>query len=277
MNGFANDNERLLMVDVPSVGGSADFVSAARRQDQALRELASGQRVNRAADAAAALAISTVLESDRGVLAQAATNVAQGASLAQVAEGGLRQIGEGLTRLRELAAKAQSGALDETGRRAVDSEFQQIREEITAIAQETRFNGESLLDNGDSRRFQAGPEAGDSIELQNSDATAAGLGIEGLETLTLEDAAAALAAVDGAIDQVAEARADLGGSIGRFEQRGQAIASQQEALSAANSSLVDADLAGALSRSLAEGIRAEGEAFARAQANQGLQLALGVL
>lgn len=265
------------MAGISSIGGSANILTNQRSQDQALREVASGSKLSRASDGAALLAISTVLKGDQAVLSQAATNASQGASVAQVADGGLARISDGLTRLRELAAQAGNGAIGDKGREAINVEFKQIRDDITQIAEQTRFNGDSLLDNTDTRNFQVGTQAGDTIALDNVDVTGGTLGIASLEITTAGGAATALASLDSAFDTVTQARADLGGTVSRFEQRGQSIASQQEGLSAANSSLSDADLAGALTRSVSGGILAQGEAYARAQANQQIQLALGVL
>ena len=265
------------MSDIASISGSAGILANQRELSQSLREVASGSRLNSAADGAAELAIATVLSSEDAVLAQAAVNTSGGVSLAQVADGGLAQISEGLVRLKELAAKATNGALDDSARDAINAEFVQIRDEISEIAGQTRFNGESLLDGPKSFNFLAGSAAGDNIGFSTVDATADGLGIAGIEVGSGDDVVAALTAVDGAIDQVAEARADLGATIERFEQRGENIASQQEALSSARSALQDSDLAAAISKAVSSGIRSEAESYSIAQANKSAQQLLRVL
>lgn len=265
------------MVSINSVGASALLFGNQRVQENALREIASGSRLNSAGDGAADLAIATALSSDNAVLSQAAVNTSQGVSVAQVAEGGLARISDGLTRLKELAAQSGNGALSDSSRAAINSEFVQIREEISEIARTTSFNGQPLLDNNSTLKFQAGSAAGDTISLDTVDASTASLGINGASVATAADAAAALDSIDQAIDQVAGARAEIGGTIGRFEVRAENIATQQEALSAARSAIQDSDIAAALTRSVSAGIQLQSEAYSTAQANKSAQQLLRVL
>jgi|GEM_PF-1704039 len=245
--------------------------------NDSIGKIASGSRIPRASDDAAAVAISAVLKGDNAVLDQGARNAIQGAAVAQVADGGLARISDGLTRMKELAAKAQSGISTPETRNQINAEFVQIRDEITDIAQQTRFNGESVLDNTDSKDFQVGTAAGDTLELQNVDATGSSLGIDGLTLENPGDAAAALASIDSAIDQVSGARADVGASISRFESRFENIAVQREATQAANSSLADVDLAEQVSRLASLQTQSKVSAFVSAQANTSAQYILRVL
>ena len=151
---------------------SARFIanSASVTQDY-LSKIASGSRIVKASDDAAALAISSVLQADTAVLNQAGQNAANGSSIAQLADGGLARIGDNLSRMRELAAQAQSGAVSDTERGFINREFVQLRNEVGDIARSTRFNGDSLLDNTNSRDFAVGTQVGDNIALNNVDAT----------------------------------------------------------------------------------------------------------
>jgi len=253
------------------------FVANQFGLNDSIGKIASGSRIPKASDDAAALAISAVLKGDDVVLDQGARNAAQGAAVAQVADGGLSRISDGLTRLKELAAKAQSGVNTPESLKQINAEFVQIRDEITDIAQQTRFNGESLLDNTDSKDFQVGTAPGDTLELQNVDATSSGLGISGLTLENPGDAAAALGNIDAAIDRVSEARADIGASVSRFESRFENIAVQREATQAANSSLADLDLAEQVSRLVSLQTQSKVSAFVSAQANTSAQHILRVL
>lgn len=265
------------MADVSSVGGTAFLSANQRNLDDNLRQIASGSRLSSSGGSAAELAISTVLSGEDVVLSQSAVNASQGVSVAQVADGGLEQIGNGLERLRELAALAGNGALDDAARSAVDQEFQQILTEIENTASETRFNGQSLLDNESSLNFQVGAEAGDTVSLATSDVTSSALGIDGLTLSNPGDSAAALTAIESALDTVAETRSELGATIERFQFRAENVLNQQEALGAARSALADSDLAAAISRAVSASVQFEGQAFATAQANKSAQQLLGVL
>src|SRR5512138_113138 len=133
-------------------------------------KLASGSRIVKASDDAAGLAIGTRLKADVTALTQAGINASQGASVVQVADGGLARIGDVLQRMKALAAQSLSGVPTNTERGFIDAEYQQLKSEITAIAQTTRFNGESLLDGvaagaGTPKDYFVGTDVDDTIEV----------------------------------------------------------------------------------------------------------------
>ena len=248
-------------------------------------KLASGSRIVKASDDAAGLAIGTRLLADVTVLRQSSVNAAQGASVLQVADGGLGRISDVLNRMKALAAQSLSGVPSNTERGFIDAEFQQLRDEITAIAQTTRFNGASLIDGtGQSpQNFFVGSEAGDNISVSYSSlaaaasafhATAMGLAASVSNTTA---AASAMALVDAAIDIVSEARATVGGLISRFEFRGQQIATSLENIEAAKSSIMDVDLAAEQSRLVSSQVLVQASVSALSQANSIPQSLLRVL
>ncbi|WP_422367614.1 flagellin [Pelagibius sp.] len=248
-------------------------------------KLASGSRIVKASDDAAGLAIGTRLLADVTVLRQSAVNASQGASVLQVADGGLARIADVLQRMKALAAQSLSGVPSNIERGFIDAEFQQLRQEVTAIAQTTRFNGDSLLDgSGQSpQNFFVGTEAGDNISVSYSTlataasafhATAIGLAAS---VVTPTAAIDAMTAVDAAIDMISEARATVGGLISRFEFRGQQIATSLENIEAAKSSIMDVDLAAEQSRLVSSQVLVQASVSALSQANELPQALLRLL
>jgi flagellin len=248
----------------------------AMQSGSSVSKLASGSRIVKASDDAAGLAIGTRLLADVTVLRQSSVNAAQGVSVLQVADGGLGRIADVLQRMKALAAQSLSGVPSNTERGFIDAEFQQLRQEITAIAQTTRFNGDSLLDGtGTSpQNFFVGTEAGDNISVSYSSlaaaasafhATAMGLAASVGNTTA---AASAMALVDTAIDIISEARATVGGLISRFEFRGQQIATSLENIEAAKSSIMDVDLAAEQSRLVSSQVLVQASVSALSQANE---------
>jgi len=248
-------------------------------------KLASGSRIVKASDDAAGLAIGTRLLADVTVLRQSSVNAAQGASVLQVADGGLARIADVLQRMKALAAQSLSGVPSNTERGFIDAEFQQLRDEITAIAETTRFNGDSLLDGtGTSpQTFFVGSEAGDNIVISYSSlaaaasafhATAIGLAAS---VSNMTAAASAMAILDAGIDIVSEARATIGGLISRFEFRGQQIATSLENIEAAKSSIMDVDLAAEQSRLVSSQVLVQASVSALSQANELPQALLRLL
>jgi flagellin len=110
-----------------------------------MSKLASGERINKAADDAAGLAISENLRADVRSLNQAKRNALDGVSLVQTAEGGLTETTSMLIRLRELAVQSASDTIGNTERGFLDKEYQALKSEIDRIANSTEFNGTRLL------------------------------------------------------------------------------------------------------------------------------------
>ena len=251
-------------------------------------KLASGSRIVKASDDAAGLAIGTRLMADVTALTQAGINASQGASVVQVADGGLGRIGDVLQRMKALAAQSLSGVPTNTERGFIDAEFQELKSEITAIAQTTRFNGESLLDGvaggaGTPKDYFVGTDVSDTITVTFSALagavagfTSTLLGITG-NVSTTGGASASMSAVDRAIDLVSEARATAGALISRFEFRGQQIATSLENIDAAKSAIMDVDLAAEQSKLVSNQVLVQAAVSAVSQANQIPQSLLRVL
>lgn len=116
-----------------------------RRTASDLEKLASGFRVNRAADDAAGLAISEKMRGQIRGLSMAEMNVQHGIAMIQTAEGGTQEIHSLLQRMRELSVQSSNGTYQSEDREQLDKEYQALKEEITRIAESTHFNGIHLL------------------------------------------------------------------------------------------------------------------------------------
>ena len=111
-----------------------------------LQQISSGLRINSAADDAAGLAISERMRSQIGGLDRAARNVQDGISLLQTAEGGLEATTSILQRMRELSVQAANDVLTQQDRGYIQTEIEQLKEEIDRVANTTQFNKKKLLD-----------------------------------------------------------------------------------------------------------------------------------
>ena len=248
-----------------------------------ISKLASGSRIVKASDDAAGLAVGTRLRADVTVLRQASVNASQGASVLQVADGGMSRIAEVLQRLKALAAQSLSGVPSNVERGFIDSEYQELLQEIDGIAATTRFNGDSLLDGTTvTQSYFVGTEAGDTIDVDFStlmpvtDFLAATLGLT-QDVTTFVNAESAMAQVDIAIDSISEARANVGALISRFEFRGQQIATSLENIDAAKSIIMDVDLAEEQSKLVSSQVLVQASVSALSQANQLPQQLLSLL
>ncbi len=216
-----------------------------------LSKIASGNRLINASTDPAGLAISEKLRSDLAAFRQAINNTESGAGFLNVAEAGLSSISDLLIRGRELAAQAASGTVSDSGRQAINVEFQQIVAEIDRVSQSLAFNGQNLL-NGDlapaatpvELQVGIGGTANDRISLNVIEATdSATLGIAALDLSTAAGARAALTPLDTAQQTILNTRSSAAALAGRL---GHVLASSRTSfveLTAAQSQIADADLA----------------------------------
>ena len=143
----------------------------------ALERLSSGLRINGAKDDAAGLAISERFTSQINGLNQAIRNANDGTSLAQTAEGALNETTALLQRMRELAVQSANATNSATDRSALQSEVDQLKQEINRIASTTEFNGRTLLDGSfTSQAFQVGANSNQTISISIENASGSGLG-----------------------------------------------------------------------------------------------------
>jgi flagellin len=110
---------------------------------KSVERLSSGLRINRAADDAAGLSISEKLRTQVRGLAQAQKNAQDGISMIQTAEGAMTEIHDMLQRMRELSIQAANDTLGSQDRQAINTELQQLKTEIDAVRDRTKFNGKA--------------------------------------------------------------------------------------------------------------------------------------
>ncbi len=134
-----------------------------------LRRLASGLRINTAADDASGLAISEKMRAQIRGLHRATLNAQDGISLLQTAEGALKEVHGILQRMRELAVQASNETLTATDRVEIQKEVQQLKEEIDRISRATEFNTKKLL-NGDAAALWSTDRPGELDAIIRSNA-----------------------------------------------------------------------------------------------------------
>ncbi len=122
------------------------LTSANAMQSKSLEKLSSGQRINRAGDDAAGLSISEKMRAQIRGLNQASRNAQDGISLIQTAEGALTETHSMLQRMRELVVQANNDTNNSDDLTAIQSEIDQLNDEINRIAEKTTFNTKELLD-----------------------------------------------------------------------------------------------------------------------------------
>lgn len=262
-----------ISTNVSAINAQRTMVNSQRNISKSMEQLSSGSRINKAADDAAGLAISENLKSQVRSLSQAGRNANDGISMVQTAEGGLSEISNILTRMRELGVQASSDTVGDTERGFLDKEVQQLKAEAQRITQTTKFGTTKLLDgSGDVFDFQVGinnTEDADRISFNAGETNAStdSLGIAGFDFSSKAGAQEALEMVDKAQSQVNGYRSNLGALQNRLQSTVDNLGVQHENISAANSRIRDTDVAAASAESTRNSVLLAANTSVLAQAN----------
>jgi len=257
---------------------------------KSLQRLSTGYRINKAADDAAGLTISESLKSQARGAMVASQNAQTGVNLLQTAEGDLGIIQDNLQRIRDLAVQAANDTNGSSERTAIQSEVSQRLDEITRLANGSKFNSVKLLDGtSSSLNLQIGANAGattNAIDVASGtnplgSATASGLSIEaGSSASTFATASAAsdyIDTIDAAISTVSSRRSTIGSIQNRLDSAIQSLSVKYENMSASESRIRDVDVAKEAAALTKNQILQQASATLLAQANASPQVALSLI
>lgn len=213
-------------------------------------KLSSGEKINRAGDDAANLAVSEKMRSQIRGLNKASENAANAVSFIQTTEGWLQETTDIIQRIRELAVQSANGIYTDEDRMQIQVEVSQLVSEIDRIASTAQFNGMNMLTGRfaeDGIRFHIGANMDQNVEAKINAMDASSLGLRNgdskLSLTTSEEANAALGTLDEALKLVNKQRADLGAYQNRLETAIKGLDIASENLSASESKIRDTDLA----------------------------------
>ena len=228
-----------------------------QRVGQSIERISLGVRVNKAAEDIAGLAVSDALRSDIRVLRQGARNTNDGISLVNVVEGALNAQSGAVIQLKELATQGISGTIGADERQTLNLVISSLVAQIDRLAATTEFNGRTLLDGSLAQSVQAseqdfiqvGIDGQDvsrinlNVELDLSASNSTQLGLNNLSVSSSSDAQAALDQIETALDTLNVSRGRAGALQNRFSKALGTIAVSIENLTAADSTIRDADIA----------------------------------
>ncbi|MFN2927362.1 flagellin [Lachnospiraceae bacterium YH-ros2228] len=249
-----------------------------------LEKLSSGYRINRAADDAAGLAISESMRSKINGLDQAEANANDAIGLIQTEEGALTETHSMLQRMTTLATQAANGTYStqdegKTARSAIQSEITELADEITRIANNTKYNGLSPLATSSTKtiQLQIGPTSTEVLSIPQAKMTAVSLGVNALSMKSVSGANHAITAIKNAINTVSSYRAKLGAKQNRLEHTINNLKTTNENVTAAESRIRDTDMAKEIAAYTKNNILSQAAQSMLAQANQSGQGVLTLL
>jgi len=264
--------------NVASLTAQRNLNSVTSRLQGNYARLSSGLRIATAADDAAGLGISERMRSQIRSYDAAGRNAQDGISLVQTAEGALNEASNILTRMRELAMQSSNGTLSATDLTTIDTEMDQLVEELDRISSSTEFNNIALLDGSTATAsIQVGLDSGQTIDITLQDTSTATLGVNAIDVTAAGGGAAALASIDTAIDTVNTSRGAMGAAQNRLSSAYASIQSARENLASAESRIRDVDVAKETADLTRNSILQQAAVSILSQANVQPQLALSLL
>jgi len=266
--------------------------------EKAMERLASGKRINSAADDAAGMAVAAKMRADIASLNQSVRNTNDSISLVNTYDGAAQEIESILIRMRELAVQSKNGTYENADRANADYEYEALKSEITRIASVTSFNRQTLAQGssvpsspasgttgstGTSFTFYVGSDVakdGNSVSF-TAGALDLNIATSGTQTLasvsTVALATTAISNIDVSLNKLAANRAQAGALVNRLEHTVSNLMNVSQRLQEAVSGIEDADYA-AESANLARGmVLAQAGTAMLAQANQAPQYILSLL
>ena len=273
--------------NVESLNAHRHLINNDKQLSKSIERLSSGQKINRGADGPASLVISEGMRAQIGSLRQATDNNEAAISLVQTAEGALNEVSKLLVDMRQRAVSAANlGINDQNSVNASQKEIENALEAIDRISNNTQFGSKNLLDgsalDADGNPlvpFQIGANQGQiaSVSLPNVATNQLATGVSNdsgfssladLDVTTGKGAEDAMGVIDKAIEEIAVARGDLGAfQKNTLESNLTSLRISSENMTAAESSIRDADMAVELAAFTRNQIMTQSATAQLAQAN----------
>lgn len=263
-----------------------------RNLSSAMEQLSTGSRINSAKDDAAGLAISNTMTSQIRGLSMAVRNANDGISMLQTAEGAMIEQTNMLQRMRELAVQSGSGTYNADQRDALGKEFEALKTQINNIAEQTTWNGDTVL-KGDKGSVPAGGGAPDgtygfavgasgtaTIDVKIESVLSSDLGIDNLDISSANapgNMADVISNIDDALKTINMARSGIGAGINQLTYAADNLNNVIQNTTASRSQIMDTDYATATTKLASAQIIAQAATAMLAQANQSQQGVMALL
>lgn len=206
--------------------------------------IASGQRINSAADDPASLAISKGMESQIKGAEKNLDNIANTSNALSTAEGALNTIQDSLGRIRDLSVQASGGILSDGDKSIIQGEISQLLQGIEDTAKNTQFNTKPLLD-GSFQNINVGDQpGGGGSSVSVADSSLSALGIDGFDVTGDFD----ISQIDSALEKVSSARSEIGSAQNAFEHASNSISGKINNITSSMSKIQDANIAEEISQ-----------------------------
>lgn len=214
-----------------------------QRTNSIYGKIASGKKIQKAADDAAGLAIANKLHRYSNGLDVGASNIQDGIGVANIQDGALGTMQDSLQRIRELSVKASNGMYGNDEREMIQTEIDQLLEDIQQTAVGTQYNGMQLLDGSMADMDIATSADGRGLKINMENSTLKALGLEGYNVTGKFD----IGVIDAAMEKISAARSRTGASTNVMEHAYNYNTGASLDLTASRSRIEDLDVPQAVS------------------------------
>jgi flagellin len=212
---------------------------AKNQMSNSMMRVATGKRINSAADDAAGLAIASKMSAQISGYERGIANTRDMQNLTHVAEGGLATIGGALGRIRELSIQASNGTMTQSDRELIQGEISQLADHIQSTVRNTEFNTIPLLNGAAENLHTASYPDGSGATVNIADMSNLAQAITNFNVTGQFD----IREIDAAMAEVNGERANLGAFSNRFDFTADANSLTALNLASARSRIADADIA----------------------------------
>lgn len=238
-------------MQLSSIGNSGSLTGALNSTNQQLQKilqkLATGLSINQASDDAAGLAMTQEMDTQIRGFKMGAYNVSAAESALNITGGVANQAADILQRQRDLALQAFNGTLTDTDRQAINTEYQQLTQQLDQQANGAKYNTQDLANGtglaSGTAQIQAGPNAGNSVTVPQVNITAGALGIAGTSVATADQAHAALSTIDKALDSLNTQQTTIGSFVNQLDYENEDLNTDMVNTQSAESLIGDEDMA----------------------------------
>ena len=236
-------------INMKSLGIYSGYKKNIAANAAAMEKISSGKKINSAKDNPLKIEQSENFRMQIRSLEMANKNLQDSTSMIQVADTAMGTISEALIRMKELTVQAANEVTNEADRKIIQGEIDELESYIDDTANNTEFNGNKLLVNGnvtdnskpDYVEMQIGANVGDSIGIPFFNVSSETLGIDKLDVVN--DATKALNSIDEALKDVNGCRAKYGAVQNRLETSIEITSSSSYIYEKSSSDINDADIA----------------------------------
>lgn len=206
-------------------------------------KIASGKRINSAADDAAGLSIANKMLKESNGFDVGASNIRDGIGVANIKDGALSTMQESLQRIRELSLKASNGLYGSSEKQMIQDEVDQLLQDIERTAVGTSYNEMKLMDGSKSDINIASNPDGSGMKIQMENVTLQALGIDGYDVTGSFD----IGKIDSAMEKISASRSSTGAVTNAMEHSYNNNTRMSLELTGARSRIEDLDMPKAIS------------------------------